>query len=154
MKRTEHLEPLSHDHYAGLHVAMRLRKGLAKGAAADEMATFIVHFWDAYLVNHFRQEEELLVEPLQRTGGAELSARMTREHGQLLSLVDGMRETPGNALIEKFAALLPEHIRFEERELFPYLEEHLDAPTLAAIGNQLQAEHVDPDLSWPVEFWL
>lgn len=155
MKRSVHLEPLSHDHFEGLHVARRLRAGLARNASAREMAAFVVHFWDAYLVHHFRQEEEFLVEPLERTGGAELAARMIDEHRALGALVDAMREPrqASSDVVEPFAATLPAHIRFEERVLFPHLERRLDPATLEAVGDQLRARHVEADLSWPVPFW-
>lgn len=153
MKRSEQLEPLSHDHFEGLLVARRLKGGLAKGASAAEMAAFIVHFWDAHLVNHFRQEEELLVGPLEQTGGAELAARMTAEHRSLLAHVEVLRGEAAAGAVEHFAAALPAHIRFEERELFPYLEAQLDPLALERIGARLRAEHVDVDLSWPVAFW-
>lgn len=154
MKRSEHLEPLSHDHFEGLQVARRLREGLRRDAPREVMEAYVVHFWDTYLTEHFRQEETLLVEPLQRTGGAKLAEQMLSEHRALGSLVDGMRNETGstNSLAE-FAASLKSHIRFEERRLFPHLEQRLEESALQPIGRRLRASHVDGDLSWHVSFW-
>lgn len=154
MKRSEHLEPLSHDHYAGLHVVRRLQSGLEKRAPAEEMEAFVVHFWDTYLVEHFRQEEALLVPALERTEGSELAVQMMGEHRALRRITEAMRAgTSAEDALDRFATVLQAHIRFEEREVFPYLEQHLRPAALQTIGAQLHAEHVDPDLSWPVPFW-
>jgi hemerythrin-like domain-containing protein len=37
-----------------------------------------------------------------------------------------------------FADLLERHVRWEERELFPYAEDHVDEATLATIGGELE----------------
>lgn len=154
MKRSPELEPLSHDHFEGLLVVRRLRSGLAKAAPRDEMAAFVVHFWDAYLTVHFQQEETHLVAPLERIGGSGLAAQMVGEHRRIRDAVEAMRAgTSATDAVRSFADVLRAHIRFEEREVFPYLERHLDPDTLRAIGAQLRAEHVDADLSWPVAFW-
>ena len=83
MKRSEQLEPLSHDHYEGLQVARRLRTGLATSAPPEEMAAYMVHFWDTYLTEHFRQEETLLVPALEAADGAGLAEQMVSEHRAL-----------------------------------------------------------------------
>lgn len=154
MKRSEHLEPLSHDHYEGLQVARRLRTGLAKSAPPEEMAAYVVHFWDTYLTEHFRQEETLLVPALEAVDGAGLAEQMVSEHHALASRVDALRaRTAVTETIDEFAQLLKAHIRFEERRAFPYLEQHLDDAALQRVGTRLHADHVDADLSWRVSFW-
>ena len=154
MKRSEHLQPLSHDHYAGLQVARRMKSGAEKGADRSEMAAFLVYFWDTYLSEHFRQEEEHLVAALRSSNGAALAERMIEEHRGLERRVDAMRtETPDLAAFDEFASLLNAHIRFEEREAFPHLEENLADEDLLRIGRTLHDEHVDADLTWREAFW-
>ena len=42
------------------------------------------------------------------------------------------------ALLTAFAELLERHIRWEERDLFPYAELHVDEAALATIGGELE----------------
>lgn len=155
MKRSRHLEPLSHDHYAGLQVARRLRSGLDHGADPKEMRAFVVHFWDTYLVEHFRQEEELLLAPLDQSGGAVFAERLVDEHRRLERLAEECRSgTANHEVISSFRERLKAHIRFEERMLFPHLEERLEPEALRKIGVALHDRHVDVDLSWPTPFWV
>jgi hemerythrin-like domain-containing protein len=42
------------------------------------------------------------------------------------------------AQLSAFAELLERHVRWEERELFQYAEDHVDAEALATIGGELE----------------
>ena len=155
MQRSKHLEPLSHDHFEGLLVAKRIRAGLAGGASAGTVAAYVGHFWEHYLTRHFRQEEELLLPLASATGADALGERMADEHRSLRDLAAALREEgpARRMLLETFAAKLKDHIRFEERELFPALEQRADEADLARVSEQLQAAHVDADLEWDPPFW-
>jgi hemerythrin-like domain-containing protein len=51
--------------------------------------------------------------------------------------------------------LLEEHIRFEERILFPYLEKLIPREELDEIGLQLEEDHAKKAcLTWTDEFWI
>ncbi len=53
------------------------------------------------------------------------------------------------------ALLVDEHIRFEERILFPFLESELPAEKLADIGTQLKEMHLAPKAdNYRDEFWI
>lgn len=154
MKRSEHIEPLSQDHYQGLQVTRRLKTGIDRGVDVSEMVTFVLRVWDEHLVYHFEQEEALLVSPLEQCGGAVLAERMVAEHRALRTRTEAMREgTAGGEAIEAFAESLRAHIRFEEREVFPYLEQHLSPADLEAMGERLHALHEGTDTAWPAPSW-
>ena len=155
MKRSEHLEPLSHDHYEGLLIAGRIRKGLSRQASPEVMAAYVAHFWESHLARHFHQEEALLLPLLSGMGEATLAERLVDEHRLIRELVTQAREA-ADGTAQKLAELsdrMKAHIRFEERELFPALEAQIPEATLRKIGAQLQATRIDADLSWDPAFW-
>lgn len=131
MKRHSALIPLSHDHHRGLAQARRLRRAAAGDPAdrVDTAATFL-GFFARETRPHFRDEEEryfpLLIGADQPA--TELLARALLEHQQLYALVSKLEaEVAAGDLLEKtmlrLAQTLEEHIRFEERTLFPLIEQ-------------------------------
>jgi quercetin dioxygenase-like cupin family protein len=129
MRRHPALIPLSHDHHHGLVQARRLRRA-AEGGAADrrEAVAAFVEFFAQDTRLHFRDEEERLF-PLLGTDGqaTELLARALLQHQQLRALVSELEAelAGGEVSAERLRSLgsaLEEHIRFEERTLFPYIE--------------------------------
>jgi quercetin dioxygenase-like cupin family protein/hemerythrin-like domain-containing protein len=147
MQRHPALRPLSHDHHHGLVEARRLRRA-ADGELAtrrEASATFL-RFYSSETIGHFRQEEEELFPLLvDRSDPAdELVTRALVEHQRLHALVDRLDRAvaagdPDPALMRELGELLERHIRFEERTLFPHVEqavpERLDGIELAAAGE-------------------
>lgn len=128
MKRSEVLQPLSHDHHHGLQMVARIRRALGGGEEPAEVAAAVPAFWTEHLVPHFAEEERLVV-PLLRQGAAPMAERMLREHGALRALTRAVAEAgdvPEQALAA-FAEALADHIRFEEREAFPAAEQIMAA---------------------------
>jgi hemerythrin-like domain-containing protein len=154
LKRSEQLNPLSHDHYNGLLVARRLQAGIDRGADPAVMSDYAVHFWDVELERHFRQEEEVLLEALKRID-PEQAGRMVDEHRQIAQLIRGLRDCRAECaeLLDELVRLLPEHIRFEERKAFPTLEKECPPEELDAMGQQLKSDHPEADLGWEEAFW-
>jgi quercetin dioxygenase-like cupin family protein len=130
MKRHQALIQLSHDHLHGLVRARRLRRAAALGAAERrEAAAAFLRFFAGETRPHFREEEErffpLLVGADEPAG--ELLLRALLEHQQLYAAVSELdcELAAGDAsakLMRKLAQALEEHIRFEERTLFPLIE--------------------------------
>ncbi len=144
MKRSRALKPLSSDHHQALLVAFQLRKGLAghaetAGAPRDlpGLVGLARRFEEQVLQNHTRAEEDLLERCLP---DADVT-RLRSEHAELLRLVGAARTgrpPEQRGLLSAFADLLERHVRWEERELFPYAEDHVDEETLATIGGELE----------------
>jgi hemerythrin-like domain-containing protein len=144
MKRSRQLRPLSSDHHQALLVAFQLKKGLAghaesAGAPRDlpGLIALAKRFDEHVLRAHTRAEEELLGRYLV---DADMS-RLREEHRELERLLAAARTArPGDqrGLLAAFADLLERHVRWEERELFPYAEGHVDEETLAVIGGELE----------------
>jgi hemerythrin-like domain-containing protein len=144
MKRSRELKPLSSEHHQALLVAFQLKKALeghpeAAGAPRDlpGLVSLARRFEGQVFAAHAAAEEALL--------GAHLAApdraRLAAEHAELKALVAHARAAaPGEqrSALAAFADLLERHVRWEERELFPYAEAHLDAAALAVIGGELE----------------
>ncbi len=145
MKRDPALEPLSHDHFEGLQFATRLRQGVRSGEDPALLFGEVSAFWQSHLAHHFSEEESVLL-PLIPSSAAAMGERMLREHRDLkgrASVRDDAEATRGS--LTAFADALAAHIRFEERELFPYLERQLDAAALQKAGERLRAERGDTE---------
>jgi len=144
MKRSRELRPLSSEHHQALLVAFQVKKSLeghpeAAGAPRDlpGLVSLARRFDGQVFTPHAAAEESLLGEHLCEADRARLSA----EHIELKGLVEHARTAaPGEqrVALAAFAELLERHVRWEERELFPYAESHLDAAALAAIGGALE----------------
>jgi hemerythrin-like domain-containing protein len=140
MKRSAQLAPLSRDHHVALVVARALSRAVAADAATA--AGRFVDFMADQGLEHFALEEAVLLPfvPGQDRGRL-LANRMLNDHEHLRDVWRRARAAPGEVPIEQLHALgsrLREHVRMEENELFPYLEESLDAAVLDEIGARLQ----------------
>lgn len=144
MRRSRELKPLSSEHHQALLVAFQLKQGLAghsesAGAPKDlpGLLQLARRFEEQVLRAHARAEEELLGRLIQ----APDTTRLRNEHAELTRLLELARTArPGDlrAHLAAFADLLERHVRWEERELFPYAEGHVDEETLASIGGELE----------------
>jgi len=76
---------------------------------------------------------------------------MITEHDAVRGLVDSV---PGNSYddIASLATILHDHIRFEERELFPYIEKKLTEKELDEMRGNLEHE-ISCSSEWHNEFW-
>jgi hemerythrin-like domain-containing protein len=144
LKRTRQLKPLSSEHHQALLVAFQLKKGIAghaesAGAPKDlpGLLSLARRFADAILKAHTRAEEELLGQFLSDPD----MRRLSGEHGDLHRFVETARSAKPpemRAALLAFADLLERHVRWEERELFPAVEERMDEEALATVGHELE----------------
>ena len=110
MKRHTRLAQLSREH----HTALRLGRHLLAGGAQAALGTELPG-----IEAHFAEEERDLLPLLETDRHGAFAERLRTEHAQLRHLfaaaLSGRDEAQaGQALID--------HVRFEERELFPVLE--------------------------------
>src|SRR5213079_1132254 len=111
---------------------LRLKQGLQNGTASSLMSEYVKWFWTDDLKHHFDQEETLLLPVLNEED--EMAARLKKEHQTIRSLVSKKLNEMEIALLSE---LLNSHIRFEERELFPHIEQRATAEELNEIFKQL-----------------
>jgi hypothetical protein len=125
MKRIPALRRLSSEHHRGLVLARQARITRDPSLAWAE----IKRQFEVELDPHFALEEAGLLPALSAVGELELVERTLADHLAMRALI----ATGGPADLERFAALLDEHIRFEESLLFETAQRVLSSDVLAGI---------------------
>ncbi|HEY0354719.1 MAG TPA: hemerythrin domain-containing protein [Flavisolibacter sp.] len=149
IKRSRQLTPLSKDHHEGLLLVWKIRQGLRNQTEKQLIADYIKWFWKKDLEEHFREEEEILAPYLK---GNDMIKRMFDEHAVIQSLINS-NDLSDEKQLNRLADLVNDHIRFEERELFPLAEKLIPEEDLDKIESQLKKEpkQMEP---WGNQFWL
>lgn len=136
MKRIDQLQQLSRDHHQALVLANRCTKAAATADpenCREQWQTVRSKFIEE-LLPHFRIEEQTIIKPLIRLQNSTLLDQLLLEHGLMQACVFDNAE-PEAERLKQFGKLLSDHVRFEERQLFPYLEQHLSNEELALIAT-------------------
>ena len=144
MKRSKELETLSWEHHDGLVIAARIKNDLKKEERPGHLIPYISNIYTNYLRHHFKQEEDCFLTPIKAFPEArELIKRMLDEHLQFAEIFARMDPLNSDVFMHvgRFGTLLHDHIRFEERQLFPLIEELLDKNQLKTIERYLKREH-------------
>ncbi len=135
MKRDPSLHPLSRDHHHALALARRATLAATDrnpGAPQDAWDEVVQKF-DDELLPHFEIEERFLLPAMTTAGEEALVKRVLEEHRALRDLVQ-MAVVDLRECLAGFGTLLTEHVRFEERILFPVAESRLSDDELEAIA--------------------
>ena len=130
MKRDSRLHGLSSDHHHALVLVWRIRHEMRDPAATRDMLARTHAAFRQKLLPHFVIEEEVLLPALRDAGGEQLAERTMREHAAIraaLERIDPADPAPG---LLAFAALLHDHVRFEESDLFTECEQRLPPDVL------------------------
>ena len=147
MKRSEALASLSRDHHQALVVAQRLRR--ANDASAVAARERFLEFWESEGRRHFQLEEELLLPAYAAYGDPHhpLVLRVLGEHVSIRARANRVRAAASAPLedLHDLGAALAEHVRLEERELFPMIEAAMPGAGLLALAHALEeAAHQPP----------
>jgi hypothetical protein len=132
MRRHPALAPLSRDHHVALYVALRLRR--AEPETASEARRALLAFWrEGGGAAHFEAEEAVLLPAIEgHAQGPTIVAQHDDLRGRIAAIEDG--DCPEPAVLHELGTRLTDHVRFEERELFPLLEQSLDEQTLVRVA--------------------
>ena len=140
IRRSPALQPLSREHHEALAVALVLTR--AEAGDAEQAAERFRAFWNARGRAHFVVEEEVLLPPLDPVDGEERPEviRLLLEHTAIRRAAARLpeRDVPV-AQLHDLGRLLHDHVRFEERELFPLLESLLGDEQLAELMERHDA---------------
>ena len=146
MKRSEALAQLSRDHHQGLFVALKLKRADAE-SATEARAAFLTFFEEEGSA-HFREEEELLLPAIARHVPPDEPAvvRVLVEHVELRRRARDLAASAEADVAElhELGKRLEEHIRHEERVLFPMIEEALPAEHLERLVTELERDPGPP----------
>ena len=148
MKRSLALQPLSRDHHKGLEVALRLRRASAE--TAPQAGGAFLDYWRRHGRHHFRSEEEILLPAFALYGDSRhpLVARVLLDHLAIRAKARELDEDADQPLeaLQELGLQLADHIRLEERELFPLIEATIPIDPLTKVAEELDhAEHRSGD---------
>ena len=144
MKRTNQLQPLSRQHHLGLNLSRHAKESL------DEPEEIAKHWHNltSYIDDmqyHFEIEDNLIanaLEPYRATQPdvASVLETLDGQHKQLRQLMNAVEQSQKSgtkdvtvAQVHELGSLLYDHIRFEERELYPTVEKYLTETELDAV---------------------
>lgn len=146
MHRIEQLRPLSRQHQLGLNLGLKASQvtdELSEQELSQQWQNLVAYIHDE-LTDHFGVEEDYLVTPLVKDHSDNeqvktLSNSLLQQHQELNRLA----KTPNPMLadLRALGRLLYDHIRFEEREVFPIAQQLLTAEQLKTIYD-----HSSPDV--------
>jgi hemerythrin-like domain-containing protein len=140
MKRSAALRTLSHQHHQGLYAALQLKRAQQKTAANARQA--FVDFFEREGARHFRIEEELLLPAYARHAQFDEPAivRVLTEHVDLRRRGQDLENSadPDPYVLRELGERLERHIRFEERVLFPMIEEALAPDELQRLAAAIE----------------
>jgi len=147
-KQKNTIGPISREHHETLLLALHLQQGekiLSKTVSYDpiDQAREIVDFYNLHLADHFEIEERILFPSVSRLipTTAALINELTEEHRRLEQMIDEFRKEIFKDIdhsLREFGALLEEHIRKEDEQLFPLFDRHAPAAAFDEIEKQIQ----------------
>jgi hemerythrin-like domain-containing protein len=139
VKRDPALVSLSRDHHQALFVAQKLSRASAETAAEARAA--LAAYWEEHGRAHFRLEEDVLFPAYAGQGDPynPLLARALCDHVAIRQRIAayGRQSTTPIAQLRELGSLISDHVRLEERELFPMIEQALPTAQLAAVALAL-----------------
>lgn len=152
IKRNPAIVQFSREHHYGLLLVWKIRQGLRLSIEPERIGKYVVYAFGIELEPHFQTEETLLLSRLP--DGHDLRTQTEEEHRLLRAQVAQLQAQPADAaLLQAFAQTLENHIRFEERTLFNFLQEYLCEEALSVI----EAAHPPLDREacelWGDRFW-
>ena len=139
MKRQQALQQLSRDHHRALEVALKLRR--ATSEAAGSVRTEFLEFWHEHGALHFRIEEDALLPRsapyVSPTDPAVV--RVLTDHVEIRRRAAELETSPAvpHEELNSLGELLNDHVRHEERVLFPMIEERMPAAELGDLAQRI-----------------
>ena len=154
LKRHPELVSLSREHHFELLFSWKIKQGLARKVDSLMMQDYVRYFWDHQLENHLEKEEKIIVQVLSEADA--MRFRVLEDHDLIRSLVNylGGQRHNVNYLLDTLQNLVKEHVRFEEREFFPYLEQVATPGQLILIGLEMEKHHEVPTDDFTPAFWF
>jgi hemerythrin-like domain-containing protein len=126
------------EHADGLVLARELCE--ATDETAPEAVARFLAYWNVRGRAHLRLEEEILLPAYAASANAHdpLIARVLCDHLVIRSTAAQLAEKPEAASARMLGACLQEHVRLEESELFPLIEQVLSRSALEAVLSDLE----------------
>lgn len=149
--RSKELSPLSHEHHDGLLFVWKLRQGLKNNIAPARLKDYTIYYWQQHIKPHFYHEEMVLSKHIPKDNP--MLIQMQEEHAMIRELILSLGEDTSLQTFASLADIVYKHIRFEERELFEWVEANLSKSQLDEIYKELE-EHPLCGSDWKDDFWV
>ena len=154
IKRNENILKLSKEHHFSLLFCWKIRQGLKTETDSSRIIKYVQYFTTDFLLPHFSEEEIYLFSSLNDEQVEKAIEQHTEIKNLLAELLDTEKDSSKQQL-EKLANLVDEHVRYEERELFPHIENSLTREQLKEIGKKLNDSQPVPMKDvYADEFWI
>lgn len=151
IKRSSFLAPLSREHHEDLLLAWKIKEGLRKKVGHERIVHYCLWFYKHHIEDHFKKEERGFAQIL----GSDhpMMQTMLEDHRAMREMLDKFAEDiqVNQAELEAFAGLINSHVRFEERQLFNYIEKIATKDQLQKLGETLTTEKLP---EWKDAFWM
>lgn len=147
LKRHKALVSFSREHHHGLLLSWKIRSGFSKNIEVERIKTYADWFFENHLVPHFELEETHIFPLLEPSN--ELVKRALADHRRLKRLFKTEDEIEKS--LSKIEEELEQHIRFEERVLFPEIQKVATEDQLNVIEKIHHHEGFEDNLD--DEFW-
>lgn len=147
LKRHKALQSLSGDHHHGLLLSWKIRSGLSKNIIPQRIWHYAQWFFEIHLMPHFELEEQHIFPILGPNN--ELIKKALDDHERLKDLFSKMAKDVQN--LSKIEERLEQHIRFEERILFPEIQKAATVEQLRQIEKIHQQAPFEDKID--DEFW-
>lgn len=155
IKRSSQLLPVSREHHFGLLFCWKIRQGITKAVEIERMLKYLQFFFRGHLEYHFAEEERLLFIDKTDMGVQSAISQHTELRKQCENLLSGEACSVHREQLGQLADDLEDHIRFEERILFPHLEQVLSPGHLNWVDNCLHDHDRNAFIdNYPDVFWL
>ena len=139
MIRHPALNPLSRDHHQALAIALKLARSDAD-TAADVQDAFL-RYWLSHGREHLRAEDDTILPTFAEHTDPRhpLIARVLLDHLLIRRYAARIERKPEEPIwaLRELGALLSDHVRLEERELFPLVEDRVPPDELARLAEAL-----------------
>lgn len=150
IKRNMNIVKLSKDHHASLLFCWKIRQGIKYHIEFHRLVDYINYFWKNHFSEHFKEEEQFLFAPYND----EIVQKAIDDHRKIKKMISNLPlETPESRedSLSELADTVNEHVRYEERILFPHLEKKLSEEQLEMIGKQISDEPLNDN--YEDNFW-
>lgn len=135
IKSRPKLDSLNSEHRDSLLFCWRIKQGLADGTSTTKLRDLAVHHWNNHLKPHFLREEEVILPFILNQSLAE---QFKQDHTDIRELILALHKNPTLNAFPILTAFIANHIRFEERCLFSYLEKILSEEQFYEMEDKLR----------------
>ncbi|MFD2916201.1 hemerythrin domain-containing protein [Psychroserpens luteus] len=147
-KRHKALQPLSREHHHGLLLSWKIRTGFKKNIEPKRIRIYANWFFEHHLIPHFEIEEAHIFSILEEEN--DLTKKALADHRRIKRLFS--EENEDSKTLSRIEEELEQHIRFEERILFPEIQKVATDAQMLEIEKIHQPESFEDNLE--DEFWM